>query len=87
MLTTDASDNGIGAILSTKRGTVVEYASRVLNSAEEKYTTTEKECLAIVWAVCKFHHFLLGAPFILETDHQPLMWLESAKLSMQGHNV
>ena len=68
VLTTDASDNGIGAILSTKRGTVVEYASRVLNSAEKKYTTTEKECLAIVWAVRKFHHFLLGAPFILETD-------------------
>ena len=81
VLTTDASDNGIGAILSTKRGTVVEYASRVLNSAEKKYTTTEKECLAIVWAVRKFRHFLLGAPFILETDHKPLMWLESAKPS------
>ena len=78
---TDASDNGIGAILSTKRGTVVEYASRVLNSAEKKYTTTEKECLAIIWAVHKFCHFLLGALFILETDHKPLKWLESAKPS------
>ena len=78
---TDASDNGIGAILSTRRGTVMEYASRVLNSAEKKYTTTEKECLAIVWTVHKFRHFLLGAPFILETDHKPLKWLESAKPS------
>ena len=81
ILTTDASDVGIGAILSTCRGTVVEYASRTLNPAERKYTTTEKECLAIVWAVRKFRHFLLGAPFTLETDHKPLEWLESAKAS------
>ena len=58
---------------------VVEYASRVLNSSEK--TTTEKECLAIIWAVRKLHHFLLGAPFILETDHKLLVWLESAKPS------
>ena len=81
VLTTDASDVGIGAILSTLRGTVIEYASRTLSSAERQYTTTEKECLAIVWAVRKFRHFLLGAPFTLETDHKPLEWLESAKAS------
>ena len=81
VLTTDASDVGLGAILSTLRGIVVEYASRSLNSTERKYSTTEKECLAIVWAVRKFRHFLLGAPFTLETDHKPLEWLESAKVS------
>ena len=81
VLTTDASDVGVGAILSTLRGIVVEYASRSLSSTERRYTTTEKECLAIVWAVRKFHHFLLGAPFTLETDHKPLEWLESAKVS------
>ena len=57
VLMTDASDMGIGAILSTLRGTIVEYASRTLSLAERKYTTTEKECLAIVWAVRKFRHF------------------------------
>ena len=72
---------GIGAILSTLRGTVIEYASRTLSSAERQYTTTEKVCLAIVWAVHKFQHFLLGALFTLETDHKPLEWLESAKAS------
>ena len=72
---------GLGAILSTLRGIVVEYASRSFNSTERKYSTTEKECLAIVWAVRKFRYFLLGAPFTLETDHKPLEWLESAKIS------
>ena len=47
VLMTDASDVGIGAILSTHRGTVVEYSSRTLSSAERKYTTTEKECLRL----------------------------------------
>ena len=71
VLTTDASIMGIGAILSTHHGIVVKYASRTLSSAERKYTTTERECLAIVWAVRKFQNFLLGDPFALATDHKP----------------
>ena len=53
----------------------------VESSTERQYTTTEKECFAIVWAVRKFRHFLLGALFTLETDHKPFEWLESAKVS------
>ena len=85
MLTTDASDVGLGAVLSTSRGTVVEYASRSFTSAEKNaeknYTTTEKECLTIIWETRGFRHYLLGAPFTLLTDHKPLVWLESAKES------
>ena len=79
VLTTDALDVGLGAMLSTKWGTVAEFASRVLSMVERKYATNEKECLAIVWAVCKLCHFLLGTPFILKTDYKPFLWLESAK--------
>ena len=81
ILTTDASDVGLGAVLSTSRGTVIEFASRALTSLEQKYTTSEKECLAIIWATRKFRHYLLGTSFTLETDHKPLEWLESHRQS------
>ena len=81
ILTTDASDTGIGTVLTTARGTVVEYASRTLTAAERKYATIEKECLAIVWAVGKLRHYLIRARFKLETDHKPLEWLQSARAS------
>ena len=81
ILTTDASDVGLGAILSTARGTTIEYASRTLTAPETKFSTIEKECLAIVWAIRKFRHYLLGARFTLRTDHKPLEWLDSAKKS------
>ena len=72
---------GLGAVLSTTNGSVVEYASRTLTQEERKYATIEKECLAIVWATRKFRHYLIGAPFVIQTDHKPLEWLESSKSS------
>ena len=81
-LTTDASDVGLGTVLTTSRGTVIEFTSRALTSAEQKYTTSEKEeCLAIIWATRKFRHYLLGTSFTVETDHKPLEWLESHRQS------
>ena len=48
------------------------FASKTLSSPETRYCQTEKEALAIVWAVERFHHFLAGSSFTIVTDHKPL---------------
>ncbi|GFU07447.1 hypothetical protein TNCV_3210521 [Trichonephila clavipes] len=53
----------------------VEYASRLLSSAEKNYSTTEREALAIVWALNKFRGYIEGAEITVASDHQPLKWL------------
>lgn len=77
-LTTDASNEGIGAILS-QDGHPCCYISRTLNPPERNYSTTEKELLAIVWAVKRLRQYLLGRKFLIRTDHQALKWLQNCK--------
>ena len=77
-LFTDASDYCIGAVLSQTHGEherVVAYGSRGLNKAEKNYSTSEKECLAIVHFLAEYRHYLLGRKVIIETDHAPLGFL------------
>ncbi|KAK7108528.1 hypothetical protein V1264_016261 [Littorina saxatilis] len=79
---TDASDRGMGAVLLQDQGKglqPVAYASKKLNSAEQNYATVEKECLATVWGIQKFERYLYGRHFVLETDHQPLQYLQRMK--------
>ena len=83
-LRTDASDLGIGAILLQEHdGTLfpVAYASRKLLNRERAYSSIEKECLALVWGVQKYQTYLYGKPFIVETDHQPLTFMQKAKVA------
>ena len=81
-LRTDASNNGIGAVLMQRHEEKlfpVCYASKKLSRAECNYSTIEKECLAIVWGIKRFYLYLYGVPFVLQTDHEPLKNMDSAK--------
>ena len=77
-LTTDASQFAIGAVLS-QNGHPIPYASRTLNEHEIKYSTIEKELLAIIWSTKYFRPYLYGVKFLVRTDHRPLVWLSSLK--------
>jgi transposase InsO family protein len=82
ILQTDASEVGIGAVLLQEfegRLFPVSFASRKLLPREQKYSTIERECLGLVWAVKKFNPYLYGTQFVLQTDHQPLTYLHQAK--------
>lgn len=100
VLKTDASSYAIGAVLlqgEREDERPVEYASRLLTSAEKNYHTTEREVLAVVWAVDKFRGYLENSEFVIQTDHQPLKWLMSLKspsgrlarwsLALQSYNM
>lgn len=82
ILTTDASNVSLGAVLSQmtdNKDLPISFASRTLNPAEQNLSTIEKEMLAITWAVKHFRPYLYGRKFTLRTDHKPLQWLHSLK--------
>ena len=83
ILQTDASDHGVGAVLSQRdehgADHPVAYYSKKLLAREVRYSTVEKECLAIRLATHSFRVYLLGRPFIIQTDHRALQWLDRLK--------
>ena len=78
----DASDYAVGAVLGQrldKKPTAICYASKTLIEAQINYTTTEKELLAVVYALEKFWPYILGSKIIMYTDHAALKYLLSKK--------
>ena len=71
-LQTDASKKGLGAVILQDSKPVM-FASRALTGAEKNYQNLERECLATIWGMEKFHYFPYGKHFTLETDQKPLV--------------
>jgi hypothetical protein len=79
-LQVDASSYGLGAVL-LQDGQPVEYASKSLTDAQKNYAQIEKELLACLFAVKKFHYYIFGGPkFTIHTDHKPLLGLVNKNL-------
>lgn len=83
----DASERGVGAVMAQedKNGDMhpIIFLSRKLLPRERAYATIEKECLAIVWALNKLQPYLMGTKFCVQSDHNPLSFLDK----MKGNNA
>jgi transposase InsO family protein len=78
----DASDYAVGAVLGQRinnKPCAIYYASKVLDDAQLNYTTTEKELLAVVYAINKFRPYLVGSKVIVYTDHAAIRYLLNKK--------
>ena len=71
-LQTNASKKGLGAVILQDSKPVM-FASRALTGSERNYQNLERECLVTIWGMEKFHYFLYGKEFTLETDQKPLI--------------
>jgi hypothetical protein len=78
----DASDYAVGAILGKtkdKKHHAIAYASKTLTGPQHNYATTEKEFLAVIFAINKFRSYLVGAKIIIYSDHAALKYLLTKK--------
>lgn len=83
-LYTDASPVGLGAVLvqqlrEGEKDQIIAFASKSLTETEKRYPQTQREALALVWAIEKWHYYLLGHQFTVLTDHQALEYIYNGK--------
>ncbi|KAJ1142020.1 hypothetical protein NDU88_008348 [Pleurodeles waltl] len=83
---TDASEHGIGAVLSQTNDDGLDqhvaFISRRLLPREQRWSAIEREAFAVVWSLKKLRPYLFGTHFLVQTDHRPLRWL----MQMKGEN-
>jgi hypothetical protein len=83
-LETDSSSFAIGAVIYQRddqgRDLLISCCSRTLKKSERNYNTTEKELLAIVWALTKFRYYIANSPITVRSDHQALSFLMRCRL-------
>ena len=91
IVSADASGYGIGSVLLHRfpDGSLkaVQHAARALTDVEQKYSQIEKESLALVFAVRKFHKYIYGRKFILNTDHKPLISIFKPGNGISAHSA
>ena len=85
-LQTDSSKKGLGAVL-IQSGTPIYFASRAISSTECNYQNLECETLRTIWGVEKFHYFLYGNKFMLETDQKPVVSIYWKHLVDVSHRI
>ena len=84
VIRTDASDVAMAACILQEHDSVlfpVTFASKKFCKATTRYSISEREGLAVVWGINKFRKYLMGAKFILETDHSPLTIFKTSNTS------
>lgn len=85
ILRTDASDFGVGAVLLQVDDTItppqyqpIQFVSQKLSPQATRWSTIEKEAYAVYFGVKSFAYYLIGKPFLLQTDHANLQWMEAS---------
>ena len=84
IIQTDASNTGIGAVLLQEHNGIkhpICYISRKLLQREKNYSVSERECLAVIWAIHKLQRYISQTEFTLETDHRPLECLNKGTVT------
>ena len=81
ILQTDASNVGVGGVLSqgSEEDRPIAYFIWKLLPREQNYSVVEQECLVVVLSIKAFEIYLLGKPFVIQTDRQALQWLQQFK--------
>ena len=84
LLTTDASAEAAGGCLMQKQGdeyVIIGHCSKLFNSTERGWSTIERELFAIKFAIETFDYFLSAHPFVIQTDHKPLCWVDKTNFN------